>query len=196
MELKISIRGIEETIESLRALPDHLRVKYGKTGMEKGADLVTSAVKERMPVASGLARESIGHSPIKVYDTSGTLFTAIEAQKGFNRIITAHPFFRNKEIHDSKTTSVSAALARVQNPRKYMHLIEGGRQAVIPTNKKALHSALDTENRFFMHAKSVMPHPVFEPAFDATEIPVVAAVENELRKGIEAFNQTNNTMSS
>jgi hypothetical protein len=187
MDLMIKVSGCEEISAALKKLPEDLQVKYGELGLKRAAEMAVMAVKSRMPIATGLAKKSIGISRIKHYPQSGTLFVAVEPQKGFRRIVSLNPGLKVK-IHSRKTQSVFAELGRIQNPQKYMHIIEMGRRAVAPTKKRALHSALDVENRFFMRAKAVLPHPVFQPARDAVEGATKIAIEIELNKGVEEWN--------
>jgi hypothetical protein len=128
---------------------------------------------------------------VKYYPGSGTLFAAVEPRPGYRRIVTAGQSGKAR-IRGRKTTRASAAFGRVQNPRKYLHLIEGGRRAVAPVKAKALHSALDPQNRFFARAAAVAPHPVFGPARDAVERASQIAIELELQKGFEEFNRMQN----
>ena len=200
MDLKISVYGCEEISALLLKLPGELQDKYGARGLKAAAEITVMAVKSRMPSATGLAKESIGYSNVRFYRTSGVLFTAIEPRKGFKRIVTTN-FARTgsatkTRIRSRRTSSVTADLGRVQDPRKYMHLIEGGRKAVAPTSAKALHSALDPQNRFFMHAASVAAHPVMGPARDAVAGAAKVAIEIELEKGIVEWNARNQTSPS
>lgn len=191
MDLTLDVRGCDEVSQLLKQLPDKLRDKYGVQGLAAAAEITAMAVRSRMPTATGLAKESIGHSPVKIYRSSGTLFTAIEPGKNVRRIVTASASGKNR-IRSRRTTSASAAFGRVQDPRRYMHLIESGRKEVTPEHAKALHSALDVQNRYFARASAVAPHPVFAPARDAVEGAAKIAIENELNRGIEEFNRTQN----
>jgi hypothetical protein len=190
MDLTIKVSGCEEISAALLKLPAELQDKYAQRGLEAAADLAVMAVKSRLPHATGLAQQSIGHSRVKFYRGSGTLFIAVEAQKGFKRIITATAAGKTT-IHSRRTTSATADLGRVQDPRKYMHLIEKGRKAVVPTKKRAMHPALDPEGRFFAHAKQVTAHPVFQPARDAVERATVILIETELNRGVAEWNARN-----
>jgi hypothetical protein len=178
----------EEVANLLKQLPQQLQDKYGARALQASAAITVMAVKGRMPSATGLAKESIGATQVKFYRSSGTLFTAIEPLKGFRRIVTATASGKTR-IRSRKTTTTTAAFSRVQDPRKYMHLIEGGRKAVSAKAGSALHSALDPQNRFFMHAGPVAAHPIFGPAVASVTDAARIMVEVELEKGITEFNQ-------
>lgn len=192
MDLRISVTGCDEVARLLRALPDELREKYGRQGLKAAAEITVAAVQARIPGGgTGLARASIGFSPIKFYRHSGTLFTAIEPRKGYRRIIAISSTGRRR-IFGKKVLEVKAEAGRVQDPRRYLHIIERGRRAVRPIRARALHSALDPENRFFMHAQATSPHPVFAPAAAAVDAACRIAVETELQKGVDEFNRREN----
>ena len=187
MDLRLET-NCDDVAKLLKQLPTDLRNKYGVRGLESAAQIVVMAVTNLVPVATGLLRQSIGATRVKFYSTSGTLFTSIEPLKGFKRIVTATASGQTR-IRGRRTTSVNATFGRVQNPRQYMHIIESGRDPVMAPPGGILHSALDPQNRFFSHAKGVGPHPVFGPAAQSVEGAVRVAVEIELEKGIEEFNQ-------
>jgi hypothetical protein len=193
LEFAISVKGCDEVSAALRQLPPDLQDKYGKRALQAAAEITVMAVRGRMPSATGLARESIGFGRVHTYRESGTLFVAIEPQKGFERIVTAEEAvgfagsIRRRVLPRSKQ-SASAAFGRVQNPRKYMHLIERGRQAVHAKPGSALHSALDVENRFFTRAKGVTAHPVFGPARESVRDACRVMIEVELNRGVAEWN--------
>ena len=166
------IGGTEELAKMLRSLPDRLAEKYGKAALRAAARITTGAVQSRMPVDTGLARESVGASRLRHYKESGTLFIAVEVRKNFRREVTV------------------GGRTMIRNPRKYMHLIEGGRRAVRPVNKRALHAAFNDESRFIARAKAVSPHPVFGPAKLASRAAAEAAVVRTIERGVEKYNKS------
>ncbi len=190
MDLTLSVRGCNEIAALLAKLPEELQYRHGKRGLEAAAEVTVSAVKGRMPVATGLAKASIGRSPVRVYRQSGTLFTAVEPRKGFRRVITLTRRGGTR-IRGRKMEEVPKnATGRVQNPRKYMHLIEGGRKAIVPVNRKALHPAL-SPNAFFRRAGPAAGHPVFQPARDASEGAAKDVILAELERGVADWNSRN-----
>lgn len=160
MDISISVSGCDEISALLKQLPSDLMEKWGRRGLLAAAEITVMAVQGKMPIDTGTAFESIAPTRIKLYPASGTLFTAVEPKKGFKRY--------------------------GRYPRKYMHLIEGGRKALVPTNKKAMHPALG--EKFFTKAAAVAPHPVFQPARDSVMGAAKVAIEIELEKGIAEFN--------
>lgn len=187
MDLTLSVRGCDEVARLLAKLPDELQDRHGKRGLEAAAEVTVQAVKGRMPVATGLAKRSIGRSPVKIYRGTGTLFTAVEPRKGSRRVVTLTRRGGTR-IRARKLQAVPEnATGRVQNPRKYMHLIESGRKAIVPTNAKALHPAL-SPNVFFRRAGPVAGHPVFQPARDAAEGAAKELIQAELERGVAQWN--------
>jgi hypothetical protein len=169
LDLDLKVFGCEEIAAALLKLPPEWQDKYGARGLAASAEITVMAIRGQMRgMATGLARASIGATPVKFYRGVGTLFTAVGPRKGFRRNVSAP----------------GGGLSRIQDPRRYFHFMETGRRAVSPSKKRALHSALDPQNRFFAHAKGVTGHPILKPARDSVVEAGRIAIENEINKGV------------
>jgi len=71
--MDLTIRtNCEEISLLLKQLPSNLQDKYGARGLEAAAKITAAAVRNLVPVATGLARQSIGNTRVKFYRNSGT----------------------------------------------------------------------------------------------------------------------------
>lgn len=190
MAIDLQITGLEEVTRLLRAFPDSAREKYTKRAMKEAAEFIASALRYRVPKDTGTLRDSIKVGRVRYYASSGTMFVAVEPKSGFVRT------FARKQI-PQKTRRLSSKSSRGwndapvrRNPRKYLHLIEGGRDAVATYGHK-LHPALG--DKFFTHAKSVTGRPVFGPVAQQMSVPFFIAIENALNKAAAEFNATTTT---
>ncbi len=156
--------GIEQLESALLRMPDEIAIRVGRNAMRAGARILVEAVKSRMPVDTGTARESIDYTRVKHYPTSGTLFLAVEPKKGL-KVETPHG---------------------TRYPRKYMHLIERGRREVAPKSARAMRAFVGVP-RYFMKARAVTGHPVFQPAFAASRTAAEQAVIAEVELGLKNY---------
>ena len=151
-------------------LPDRTQMRILKPAMGRAAQIVAAAEKSEAPKETGLMETSLGASATRTYNASGgstKLFIAVGVRRGYRRAVV--PKARGGLRYLGRAASVAAEAnddANMRNPEKYLHLITGGRKAVMASNRKVLYSALS--GRFL--GKSVAeadPNPFMDRAFDA-----------------------------
>jgi hypothetical protein len=186
MAIDCEVKGIEEVTKLLMQLPDNMREKHTKNAIKEATSSIVSVIKARVPKNTGTLAASIQASRVKYYPASGTLFCAIEPKSGFTRTFPA-------TVITSKRGGGRVSAEMKRNPRKYLHLVEGGRRAVTTVGKKALHPA--NAYWFSRSAASVSGRPIFGPVASAMAQAFRITIENELTKAVAAFNATNNSIS-
>jgi hypothetical protein len=191
MGISIEIKGVEELSKLLSQLPYEMREKHVRAAMVEASQYTVMAIKGRVPKDTGTLYASIQASRVKYYPSSGVLFCAIEPKSGFSRSFSAMPSSSGKTRRLSKKKATATAGAVKRNPRKYLHIIESGRKAVVPVTAKALHPAMSS--RFFARASAVAGRPIFGPVASQMAPAFKVAVTYAVEKAVAEFNNSKTT---
>jgi hypothetical protein len=180
-EIRAYMTGDAAVQRMFMDLPKSTQDRVVKPLITQGSKILDDAAKAAAPVESGLMKLAIGSSKLKTYG-GGTIFITTGVRRGFRRAITAG---RGGKLRvRSKSFTESNPNETVRDPVKYLHLVVGGRKALVATSK-LLYSA--TTNKFF--GKSVAaakPNPFLERAFDTAKEQVVATILGQAPEMIEA----------
>jgi hypothetical protein len=180
-EIRAYMTGDAAVQRMFMDLPKTVQDRVVKPLILQGSKILDEAAKTAAPVESGLMKLAIGSSKLKTYGGS-TIFITTGVRRGFRRAITAG---RGGKLRvRSKSFTESNPNASVRDPVKYLHLVVGGRKALVASSK-LLYSA--TANKFF--GKSVAaakPNPFMERAFDVAKDQVAETILEKAPKMIEA----------
>jgi len=150
--------------------------------MVQCAKLLADAMRGQAPAESGLLRKAIGASTVKRYPS--VLLVTAEVRRGFRRAVTASRTGRLR-IRSRAYGKANPESAKFRSPRKYVHLVVGGRKAVSIRSAKVLYSAY-TGKFFGRSVVAAAPDPFVDRAFAAAQAQVLAHVKSEAPQRIAA----------
>jgi len=158
MAFKLSgeIHGLQEVMQRLNKIATAPRRQLLRRAIQVAAQITTKAAKANVRTAGdGLLKRSIGSS-VKVYRKSGIAVAMVGPRTGFKRA-------KGQKIRTALGEKYAVANA---DPTKYAHLVEGGRAAVSPKEKRVMAAAGII---YGTRARGVAARPFLRPAFDQTK---------------------------
>jgi hypothetical protein len=180
-EISWTLSGDKKVLEMFAALPRAAQERVLKGLVKKGGKRLAGAIEDEAPAESGLLRRAVGVSQLKTYG-QGTIFITAGVRRGFRRAVTMRRNGRFARL--SKAFSENAEQELMRDPVRYLHLVTGGRKAILQEGKK-LYSA--QMNKFFgKQVAKVDPNPFVDRAFRAAKEPVLQIFEPEAPPAIEA----------
>lgn len=181
-EIRAYMTGDVVVQRMFMALPRTVQERVVKPLIEQGSRMLDDAVKAESPVDSGLMKLAIGSSKLKTY-SGGTIFITTGVRRGFRRAVTASK--HGKLRVRSKAFTESNPSESVRNPVKYLHLVTGGRKALMATHSKVLYSS-QTNTFFGKSVRGVAPNPFMERAFESAKEQVAGTILSQAPAMIEA----------
>lgn len=162
----IEIHGDRELTAALEQLPQRVQQRVLRPLLKAAGQRIADAERGQSPAASGLLKESLGVSPLRVYRGGSMLFLAVGVRRGFRRAMVATRRGA-KFLGRRKSAQAEQSGSPVYDPAKYLHLVSRGRKAVRATSGKRLYD-LRTGRSFGREVVAARPNPFIERAFDAT----------------------------
>jgi hypothetical protein len=165
-------------------LPGAVQDRVLKSMLNLGARKLAQAEKGEAPSDAGLLKLALGASSLKVYGSGGdkVLFIATGVRRGFRRAVT--PRRGGGSRRQSKAFTEIASQEQIRNPAKYLHLVTGGRKAVVASGR-ALYSA-QSDKFFGKSVAAAKPNPFMDRALHDSGPGIVTEITGEAERGILA----------